>query len=124
MRSCTSFALVFGAGEPGVQVKALSVIGFGRTSRKASVIPAFVTCCDVGQATLRLKCKPAFAADCVQSRCDGSLKSPTKNTGAPDDRAGDMLLSCDVMLLPRAAFAAAMACASVVSSPSRMSYGW
>src|SRR3954462_867659 len=114
---------MLGAGEPGVQVSPRSLITSGRSWRNESTNPAFVTVRDVGQLTFLRKCRPALAAACVQSKCDGSLKSPVRNTGLPELSAGDICESNDETLLPRAALAAAMAWASVLISPSRISYG-
>ena len=112
-----------GAGEPGVQVFPRSLITSGRSWRNESVYPAFTTADDVGQATFLPKCKPAFAAACVQSRCDGSLKSPVRNTGKPVALAGFIVLTSAVVSAPRVAVAWEIAWASVVILPSRMSYG-
>ena len=69
------------AGRPGF---ARSLITSGRSWRNESIKPALTTVRDVGQSTFLPKCSPALAAACVQSRCDGSLKSPVRNTGLPE----------------------------------------
>src|SRR5690348_1267812 len=115
---------MLGAGEPGVQVSPRSLMTSGRSWRNESINPAFVTVRDVGQLTFLPKCNPALAAACVQSRCDGSLKSPVKKTGLPEASADAISFTSVVALLPRAELAAAIAWASVVINPSRMSYGW
>src|SRR5687767_11366892 len=78
---------------------------------------------DVGQATLKA-CRPAPAAAAVQSRCDGSLKSPPRKTAFPPATYGCISLRSSFICTPRADLAALIACASLRIKPSRMSYGW
>src|SRR5262245_10018481 len=103
MRSWTSFAATIGAGEPGVQVFPRSLISSGRNWRNESLSPELTTARDAGQLTFLPKCSPALAAACVQSRCDGSLKSPVRKTGKPVDRLGAIALVRADVSAPRVA---------------------
>ena len=56
-------------------------------------MPASTIRLDVGYSTFRSNGRGVAAAvAAVQSRCDGSLKSPVKNTGSPDAIAAAMSL--------------------------------
>ena len=95
MRSNTSHGEM--PGWPDVHVKPGSVTASGCTSRNESRNPAFSITTEVGHRTEKrgaryrrvVGCQPsAFTTRGVQSRHDGALKSPVKNTGSPAASCG------------------------------------
>src|SRR5438128_1521720 len=63
----------------GDQVSPVTALGSVLRARNESVMPVLATAWVTGQSTT----KPQFfeVADETQSRCDGVLKSPARNTG-------------------------------------------